>query len=148
MYILNSDFLKEGNITPDPSKYGTKSLTPLLELGGPVARANRLQVRKQESSRRQPTQNRLDVRAEVDHRETSGFLSGIGDRLIAPINVFAFQIRDVGLRATKMPAQLIKAASLGVFLPVDDLLMFIERDGAFRLKTNFWPQPFGDDGPR
>ena len=125
-----------------------KSLTTLLELRGPVARANGLQIWEQRTSRVQATQNRLDVRTEMYHGEASGFLPGVGDCLVWPVNVFRLQIGDVGLRTAEMPAQFVEAPSLRVLFPFDDELMFVAGNSALLLEAHFRPEAFRNERPR
>src|ERR1700722_15310120 len=94
--------------------FDAQPLTTLLELRGAVAGANGCEIRKQRAGYVQATQNRLNIRSEVHHGEASGLLAGVGDGLVGPINVFRLEIRNVGLRATEMPAQFIEAAALRV----------------------------------
>src|SRR5689334_10439643 len=47
-----------------------------------------------------------------------------------------------------MPAQFVETSPLRILLPPHDELMLVKRDGSFRLKTYFRPQPLRDDRPR
>ena len=60
----------------------------------------------------------------MNHGQTAGFLPGVGDGLVGPVNVLRLEIGDVGLRTAEMPAQFVKAAALRVLFPLNDELMF------------------------
>jgi hypothetical protein len=128
--------------------FDAKTLTTLLELRGTIARANRLQIRKQISRCVQAAQNGLDVLAEVNHRKTASFLTGVGNCLVGPVNVFRLEIGDVGLRTAKMPAQFVEAAPLRVLFALYDELMFFAGNGALVLEAHFRPEAFRNERSR
>src|ERR1700722_4537669 len=128
--------------------FDAKSLTTLLELRGAVTGANCLQIWKQWACRVQTAQNRLDVRAEMNHDQTARFLSGVSDCLVGPVNVFRLEIGNVGLRAAQMPAQFVEAAPLRVLFPLNDELMFVAGDGALVLVAHFRPEALRNERPR
>ena len=84
----------------------------------------------------------------MNHGQAAGFLPGIGDGLVGPVNVFRLEIGDVGLRTAEMPAQFVETAPLRVLFPLDDELMFFAGDGAFVLEAHFRPEAFGNERPR
>jgi len=83
----------------------------------------------------------------MNHGQAAGFLPRIGDGLVGPIYVLRFEIGDVALRSAEMPAQLVEIAPLLVLFPLDDELVFLDRDGPFRLEANFRPEAFGNKRP-
>ena len=110
--------------------FDAKPFASLLEFRGAVATANGLQIGKQRAGCRHLPQDGFDVRAKMNHGQTAGFLPGVGDGLVGPVNVLRLEIGDVGLRTAEMPAQFVEAAPLRVLLPLDDELMFLAGDGA------------------
>jgi len=84
----------------------------------------------------------------MNHREAAGFLPGIGNGLVGPVNVVRLEVGNVGLRTAKMPAQFVEAAPLRVLFPFDDKLMFLAGDGALVLEANFRPEALGNERPR
>jgi hypothetical protein len=92
-----------------------QSIASLLEFRGAVATANGLQVGKQRAGCRHLPQDGLNVRAKMNHGKTAGFLPGVSDGLVRPVNVLRLEIGDVGLRTAEMPAQFVEPAPLRVF---------------------------------
>ena len=125
-----------------------RPLAPLLEFRGAVATANGLQVGEQQPCRRQPAQHCLDFITKMNHRQTAGFLAGVGNGSVGPVNVFRLEIGDVGLRTAEMPAQFVKAASLRVLFPINDELMFFAGNGALLLEAHFRPEALWNERPR
>src|SRR5438552_2307364 len=119
----------------------------LVEFGGAIAGANRRQVGKQSAGHRETAQNRLNALAKVNHGEAAGFPPGVSDCLIRPVNVVRLETGNVALRSAKIPAQLIIAAPLRIFLPLNDQSMFLSRDSASRLKSHLRPETFGNKRP-
>lgn len=70
----------------------------------------------------------------------AGFLADIGHRAIRPINVVGGEVRNVALRATEMPAQLVEVSTLWILLALDDAPMFFERDCPLGLMVNRRPE--------
>jgi hypothetical protein len=68
----------------------------------------------------------------------------------SPFTLRSLTLIQVGLPPLRaaMPAQFVEAAALRVFLPLDDELMFVERDGASWLKANFRPKSLRNNRPR
>ena len=65
----------------------------------------------------------------------------IGKAVVDPVQVPAFQVGNVALTCTQVPAQLIQRLALRVHLGSDDLLVFLKRDGAFLLVMDGRPLP-------
>ena len=121
--------------------------TALFELRGTVARPNGLEIWKQRARGIQAMENCVDVRSEMNDRDAAGFLLGIADSLVGPVNVFRLKIGDVGLRTAEMPTQIVEAAPLRVLFPLNDELMFLPGDGSFVFETDFWPKALGNERP-
>src|SRR5438105_4368845 len=100
-----------------------------------------------ETRDRQATEDPLNLRAEMNHGQASGFSSSVSDRLIGPVNVFRLEVGNVALRTAKMPAQFVEIAPLRVFLLLDDEKVFLDGDGAFGPKAHLRPKPFRNDRP-
>ena len=81
-----------------------ESFAALLEFRGAVTTADGLEIREQWAFSRKTTQNHFDVGAKMNHRETAGFLPGVGDGLVAPINILRLEMGNVALRTAEMPA--------------------------------------------
>ena len=120
----------------------------LSELRGSVASPHARQIRKQHSLRWQVFEQVQCLRAQVDNDGHAGFLAEETHRVVRPVHVLAFQIRNVTLTCAQVPAQLVKQLSFGVHLGGDDPLVFVKRDGAFVLVTHLRPLAFRQNWPR
>src|SRR5580658_653898 len=84
----------------------------------------------------------------MNYGHAAGFLAGVADGLIVPVNILRLEISDVALRTAEQPAQFVKGATLWIFFASDDEQMFREGDGAFGFEPDFRPKAFGNQRPR
>ena len=59
--------------------------------------------------------------AEADQGHSAGFLAGVGNGAVGPINILGAQRGDVGLCPAQAPEELIKGPSFGIVFPRQDL---------------------------
>ena len=85
----------------------------LLEFGGTIARTHLPQVGKS-GPVRTCTQDLRHLFAEMDPRRYPVFFRTIADDLSLPVNVLGLETRDVPLRRTQVPRQLVKGSAFGI----------------------------------
>ncbi len=118
------------------------------EFGGAVARVHRAQFWEKRPGSRQGSKHFLHLAAEVDHGHGPGLAPGKADNAGIPIHVFCSQKRDIGLRSSEHPAELVEGAPGGIGLVAEDGLVLIGRDRPLLAKLDLWPVFFGNEGPR
>src|SRR5206468_1190558 len=117
----------------------------LFELSRPIARPYSLKIWKQKASRWAATEYTLNLGPETNERQAARLLSSVPDHTIFPIDAFGIQVGDIGLRATQVPAQLIKVPRFRILLPANNKLVLLPCDRAFGTKLNFRSKPFGNE---
>jgi len=125
-----------------------KSITALLELRRPVARADSSQIGEQGATARQVPQNFRHIFIKAHDGNGAGFLARTTDDVIFPIYILRFQKRQVGLRRAQVPRQLIERLAFGIGFAGDDGLMFLPCDGPLLLELDFRPAFLGQHRPR
>jgi len=125
----------------------TKLAAARAKFRGAIASPHAGQIRKQYTFGGQVFEQVQRFRAQMHQHRNAGFLAGETHGAVLPVHVVAFEVRNVTLARSQVPAQLIKAFPLRVYLGGDNPLVFLKRDGAFFLKLHCRPLEFRQDGP-
>ena len=120
----------------------------LVKFRRAVAGTNRAQIREQRAVARQIAENFRHFIIEAHDGDGAGLFACEADDVVFPINVFSFEVRQIGLRRAHVPRQFIERLAFRIQFAGDDGLMFLPGDGAFILELNFGPLAFHDDRPR
>ena len=126
--------------------FDLQSLAALLELGRAICRPDGPQIREQGPGSGQGTKDGRAFVAKRDERRLDvglvkrcEFPAVIANRPVIPIGVLGFEICNIRLGTTQIPAELVKCAALGVALTGDDLVVLFARDCPLLLEFDRGP---------
>ena len=113
--------------------FDAESGAALLELRGPVARANRPQIRKQRPIAGKVAQEFRHVCIEAHNGNCARFHAPVADDVIAPVNILGLKECQVGLRRAQIPRQFVERLAFGIVLAGDNRQMFGQSDARVSL---------------
>jgi hypothetical protein len=125
-----------------------ETLATLLEFRGPVSRSNGAQIREQRTIGRKRAQHLSGLVVKAHQSNRAGLFPSEGKNVLLPVNVLRLQKRDVRLRSSQVPGQLVESLAFGIQLAGDNGLMLVPFDGALFFKLDGGPTFLGQDRPR